>query len=178
MSDVSSQKPERLPKPSPFLLADENWEDHDYRLNCLIKDFKPANALEYRQLELIVRCDIDIDRQYRFIAQHLNPLSEPSNEGGQMLADWHKFALRKSHNPDDDEAGQVESTEDTLLHDERLTQMIAKRYAKRSELMSIHQREITAAYRRRRQEVLMLNELQDRRRRKQVPDAVVVHDNV
>ena len=95
-----------------------------------------------------------------------------------MLADWHKFALRKSHNPDDDEAGQVESTEDTLLHDERLTQMIAKRYAKRSKLMSIHQREITAAYRRRRQEVLMLNELQDRRRRKQVPDAVVVNDNV
>lgn len=147
-------------------------------MNWLIKDFKPANALEYRQLELIVRCDIDIDRQYRFITQHLNPLAESSNEGGQLLADWHKFALRKSHNPDDDDAGQAESTEDNLFHDERLTQMIAKRYAKRSELMSIHQREIAAAYRRSRQEVQMLNELQDRRRRKQVPDAVVVNNNV
>lgn len=178
MSDVSTQKPERLPKPSPFLLADEHWEDHDYRLNCLIKDFKPANSLEYRQLELIVRCDIDIDRQYRFIAQHLNPLAEPSKEGEQILADWHKFALRKSHNTDDDDVGHAESAEDALLQDEHLTPMIAQRYSRRSELMSIHQREIAAAYRRRRQEVQMLNELQDRRRRKQVPEAVVVNDNV
>ena len=95
-----------------------------------------------------------------------------------MLADWHKFALRKSHNPDDDEAGQAESAKDALLQDEHLTPMIAQRYSRRRELMSIHQREIAAAYRRRRQEVQMLNELQDRRRRKQVPDAVVVNDNV
>ena len=70
----------KLPKPSRFLLADENWEDYEYRLQCLVEDEKPANMLEYRQLELIARCDIDIDRQYRIVSQHLNPLGEaPSN---------------------------------------------------------------------------------------------------
>jgi len=61
----------KLPKPSRFLLADENWEDYEYRLQCLVEDEKPANMLEYRQLELITRCDIDIDRQYRIVSQHL-----------------------------------------------------------------------------------------------------------
>ena len=74
--------------------------------------------------------------------------------------------------------GQAESAEDTLLQDEHLPPMIAQRYSRRRELMSIHQREIAAAYRRRRLEVQMLNELQDRRRRKRVPDAVIVSDNV
>ena len=26
----------KLPKPSRFLLADENWEDYEYRLQCLV----------------------------------------------------------------------------------------------------------------------------------------------
>ena len=178
MSDVSSKKAERLPKPSPFLLADENWEDHDYRLKCLVEDFKPADALEYRQLELIVRCDIDIDRQYRFIAQHLNPLSEPNSQGAQMLADWHKFAMQRANDMNKEEESQAEPAEETLLQDESLTPMIAQRYAQRRELMSIHQREIAASHRRRRQEVNMLNELQDRRRRKHIPDAELVRDDV
>ena len=45
----------KLPKPSRFLLADENWEDYEYRLQCLVEDKKPVGALEYRQVELIVR---------------------------------------------------------------------------------------------------------------------------
>ncbi len=73
----------KLPKPSRFLLADENWEDYEYRLQCLVEDEKPANMLEYRQLELITRCDIDIDRQYRMISQHLNPLGEAERARAQ-----------------------------------------------------------------------------------------------
>ena len=37
----------KLPKPSRFLLADENWEDYEYRLHCLVEDEKPVGALEY-----------------------------------------------------------------------------------------------------------------------------------
>ena len=83
----------KLPKPSRFLLADENWEDYEYRLQCLVDDEKPANMLEYRQLELITRCDIDIDRQYRMISQHLNPLGEAESKGAEIVAEWHRQAI-------------------------------------------------------------------------------------
>ena len=70
----------KLPVPSRFLLADENWEDY-----------------EYRQLELITRCYIDIDRQYRMISQHLNPPGEAESKGAEIFAEWHHQALM---NPD------------------------------------------------------------------------------
>jgi hypothetical protein len=62
--------------------------------------------------------------------------------------------------------------------DPRLTPLIATRYAKRRELISIHQREVTFAERRRRQAIELLHRMQDRRRRApdpaSVPDAEVV----
>jgi hypothetical protein len=167
----------KLPKPSRFLLADENWEDYEYRLQCLVEDEKPANMLEYRQLELIARCDIDIDRQYRMISQHLNPLGEAESKGAEIVAEWHRQALM---NPDawerqlDEEASGPREPVELPDGDERLTPLIAKRYANLRELMAIHQRELGAADRRRRQAIAMLFEMQDRRKRAAVPDAEVV----
>ena len=167
----------KLPKPSRFLLADENWEDYEYRLQCLVEDEKPANMLEYRQLELITRCDIDIDRQYRMISQHLNPLGEAESKGAETIAEWHRQALM---HPDawerqlDEEASRSREPVELPDGDERLTPLIAKRYANLRELMAIHQRELGAADRRRRQAIAMLFEMQDRRRRATVPDAEVV----
>ena len=167
----------KLPTPSRFLLADENWEDYEYRLQCLVEDEKPANMLEYRQLELITRCDIDIDRQYRMISQHLNPLGEAESKGAETIAEWHRQALM---HPDawerqlDEEASRPREPVELPDGDERLTPLIAKRYANLRELMAIHQRELGAADRRRRQAIAMLFEMQDRRRRATVPDAEVV----
>ena len=167
----------KLPTPSRFLLADENWEDYEYRLQCLVEDEKPANVLEYRQLELIARCDIDIDRQYRMISQHLNPLGEAESKGAEIIAEWHRQALM---HPDawerqlDEEARRPREPVELPDGDERLTPLIAKRYAKQQYLMEIHQRELGAADRRRRQAIAMLFEMQDRRRRAAVPDAEVV----
>ena len=150
----------KLPEPSRFLLADENWEDY-----------------EYRQLELIARCDIDIDRQYRMISQHLNPLGEAESKGAEIIAEWHRQALM---HPDawerqlDEEASRPRDPVELPDGDERLTPLIAKRYAKQRELMEIHQRELGAADRRRRQAIAMLFEMQDRRKRAAVPDAEVV----
>jgi len=150
----------KLPKPSRFLLADENWEDY-----------------EYRQLELIARCDIDIDRQYRMISQHLNPLGEAESKGAEIIAEWHRQALM---HPDawerqlDEEASRPRDPVELPDGDERLTPLIAKRYAKQQYLMEIHQRELGAADRRRRQAIAMLFEMQDRRRRAAVPDAEIV----
>ena len=169
----------KLPKPSRFLLADENWEDYEYRLQCLVEDEKPANMLEYRQLELITRCDIDIDRQYRMISQHLNPLGEAESKGAEIVAEWHRQALM---HPDawerqlDEETGASRSRDPLEMPDgdERLTPLIAKRYAKQQYLIEIHQRELGAADRRRRQAIAMLFEMQDRRKRAAVPDAEIV----
>ena len=167
----------KLPTPSRFLLADENWEDYEYRLQCLVEDEKPANMLEYRQLELITRCDIDIDRQYRMISQHLNPLGEAESKGAEIIAEWHRQALM---HPDawerqlDEEASGPREPVELPDGDERLTPLIAKRYAKQQYLMEIHQRELGAADRRRRQAIAMLFEMQDRRKRAAVPDAEVV----
>ena len=167
----------KLPKPSRFLLADENWEDYEYRLQCLVEDEKPANMLEYRQLELIARCDIDIDRQYRMISQHLNPLGEAESKGAETIAEWHRQALM---HPDawerqlDEEASRPRDPVELPDGDERLTPLIAKRYAKQQYLMEIHQRELGAADRRRRQAIAMLFEMQDRRRRAAVQDAEIV----
>ena len=70
------QKLSRLPNPSRMLLADECPEYYDALLSEYYEDLKPVGVLERRQIELIVRCDLDIDRQLRIIAQHLNPLDE------------------------------------------------------------------------------------------------------
>ena len=167
----------KLPTPSRFLLADENWEDYEYRLQCLVEDEKPANMLEYRQLELITRCDIDIDRQYRMISQHLNPLVEAESKGAEIIAEWHRQALMHSDAWErqlDEEASGPREPVELPDGDERLTPLIAKRYANLRELMAIHQRELGAADRRRRQAIAMLFEMQDRRKRAAVPDAEVV----
>ena len=167
----------KLPKPSRFLLADENWEDYEYCLQCLVEDERPANMLEYRQLELIARCDIDIDRQYRMISQHLNPLGEAESKGAEIIAEWHRQALM---HPDawerqlDEEARRPREPVELPDGDERLTPLIANRYTKQRELMETHQRELGVADRRRRQAIAMLFEMQDRRRRTAVPDAEIV----
>ena len=83
----------RLPNPSRFLLADESAEDYDRLLELYVEDMKPAGALERRQVELILRCDIDIDRQFRLIAEHLNPLGEDANLGAKAVTEWHREAL-------------------------------------------------------------------------------------
>ena len=94
----------KLPNPSRFLLADETWEEFDARLRDLVEDLKPKGALEYRQVELILRCDLDIDRQYRLMAQHLNPLGETINQGAELIAEWHGSALAKLHGRDEGDA--------------------------------------------------------------------------
>ena len=82
-----------LPNPSRLLLADECAEEYDALLADYCADMRPAGALERRQVELILRCDVDIDRQRRMIAQRLNPLEREETRGAQMLAEWHRRAL-------------------------------------------------------------------------------------
>ncbi|MDB4209490.1 hypothetical protein N9793_00750, partial [bacterium] len=135
----------RLPNPGRMLLADESAEAYDALLSEYIQDLRPVGALERRQVELILRCDLDIDRQLRMIAQHLNPLAEEVNRGAEVVRDW----LRRSLMPGapvnlEDEEGQILPAEPPLPPegDGRLTPLIARRYAQQRELMAIHQREV------------------------------------
>ena len=173
--DDSKLELSRRPNPARFLLADEYSEEYEAQFECLVKDLKPVGALEYRQVELILRCDIDIERQYRFIAEHLNPLKEDENKAEQVIADWHKQALMHQNELNDlDDAAPPPEAAVLLDGDARLTPLVASRYAKMRYLMDTHQREIVAAQRRRRQEIAMLADMQERRRRRAVPDAVPI----
>lgn len=154
----------RLPNPSRFRLADESAEDYDRLLELYVEDMKPAGALEHRQVELILRCDIDIDRQFRLIAEHLNPLGEDANLGAEAVAERHREGDWEPP------SAAVEIPDG----DARLTPLIARRYAGQRELLTLHQREISHAERRRRQAIELLHRMQDRRRRVSVPDAVVL----
>ena len=80
----------RLPNPSCMLLADESAEAYDALLAAYTQDFRPVGALEPRQVELILRCDLDIDRQLRMISQHLNSLGEEVNRGADIVREWHR----------------------------------------------------------------------------------------
>ena len=173
--DDSKLELSRRPNPGRFLLADEYSEEYEDQFERLLKDLKPVGALEYRQVELILRCDIDIERQYRFIAEHLNPLKEDDNKAAQVFADWHKQALMHQNALDDlDDADPPPDAAILSDGDARLTPLVASRYAKMRYLMDTHQREIVSAQRRRRQEIAMLADMQERRRRREVPDTVPI----
>ena len=170
-------KPSRLPNPSRMLLADESAEAYDTLLTEYVADLSPVGALERRQVELILRCDLDIDRQFRMIAQHLNPLGEEASQGAEMMREWHRRELMhpSALNKLGEEEGEVLTAEPLTLPegDERLTPLIAQRYAQRRELMEIHQREVASSERRRRQAIELLFKIQDRRNREAIPDAEV-----
>ena len=167
----------RLPNPSRMLLADESAEAYDALLAEYIQDLRPVGALERRQVELILRCDLDIDRQLRMIAQHLNPLTEEENRGAEIVRDCLRHSLMPGAPVNlDEEAGRVLAVEPPTPPngDSRLTPLIARRYAQQGELMAIHQREVSSAERRRRQAIELLFKIQDRRARSVVPDAEVL----
>ena len=89
-----------------MLRADECLEHHDELLSDYCEDLKPVGVLERRQVELTLRCDIDIDRQLRIIAHHLNPPQEIENSGAEMVAEWHQQALlhpNAIHDSDEEE---------------------------------------------------------------------------
>lgn len=166
----------RMPNPSRMLLADECPEYHDELLSEYYEDLKPVGVLERRQVELILRCDIDIDRQLRIIAQHLNPLQDDESKGARMVAEWHRQALMHPNNRTDPSQDEIDLPEIQYLpvEDPRLTPLIASRYAHYRELMGIHQRELASAERRRRQAIELLFKMQDRRRNREVPEAEVL----
>jgi hypothetical protein len=171
-----AKKYSRLPNPSRMLLADECPEYHGELLSEYYEYLKPVGVLERRQVELILRCDIDIDRQLRMIAHHLNPLQEDENRGAEMVAEWHRQALMHPNALDASAVEEIVPPETNYLPvgDLRLTPLIATRYSQRRNLMEIHQRELTNAERRRRQTIELFFRMQDRRRGREVPDAKVM----
>ena len=110
-----AKKFSRLPNPSRMLLADECPEQHDELLSDYYEDLKPVGVLERRQVELILRCDIDIDRQLRIIAHYLNPLQEIENRGAEMVAEWHRQVLMHANARDDSDGEEAAPLEPQSL---------------------------------------------------------------
>jgi len=89
-------------------------------------------------VELIVRCDIDIDRQYRLMAHHLNPLGDAESKAAEAIAEWMKFSLRHPNQIDEfyeNEPAEAVGAVQLEDGDARLTPLVANRYAARRNLM-------------------------------------------
>lgn len=50
-------------------------------------DLAPADTLERRQVELILRFDLDVDRQHRMIRERLKPDASPTQKSADMISD-------------------------------------------------------------------------------------------
>ena len=73
--------------PKRFLLEDESVADYTQLLENYVADLAPADALERRQVELILRSDIDVDRQHRMIRERLKPDASPAQKYADKISD-------------------------------------------------------------------------------------------
>lgn len=74
--------------PRRFLLDDESVADYGQLLEHYVADLAPADALERRQVELTLRCDLDVDRQHRMIRVRLRPDASPAKKSADMISDF------------------------------------------------------------------------------------------
>ena len=167
--DIISEIPHSFSNPRRFLLEDECIEDYRERLVGLVMDLKPRGALEFRQVELILLADVDIDRQYRIIRQRLDVDEAGPSEAARIIHNWTAFEASQ----DEDFEPPEERVRVSKFGDPSQTPAIAKAYTRNREMLSLHQRELAACERRRRQAVELLYKMQDRRAARNVPDAEV-----
>lgn len=159
--------------PKRFLLEDESVADYTQLLENYVADLAPADALERRQVELILRCDLDVDRQHRMIRERLRPDASPAQKSADMISD-----LRALHRDAAAQAGSAVSAKvrqgQVQVDSARTTAEISEAYASNHLSIELHQRELQQSSRRRRQEIDLLFKIQDRRKRQEIPDAVIV----
>ena len=159
--------------PKRFLLEDESVVEYGQLLESYVADLAPADALERRQVELILRCDLDVDRQHRMIRERLKPDASPAQKSADMISDLR--ALRRDAAA---QAGGVVSASmrkgQVRVDSAHTTAEISEAYASNHLSIELHQRELQQSSRRRRQEIDLLFKIQDRRKRQDIPDAIIV----
>ena len=172
-----------LSDPSRFLLDDECAEDYGRLRDLYVADLAPANALERRQVELILRCDLDIERQYRMIQQKLTHEAHIKPRPRQIIDDFRAYTEMDGDGDGDDVsdgagyggAGPAGLGARPPEPEPKLnTPDIARAYTINRAMIDIHQRELNHTHRRRRQEIELLFKMQDRRRRPTVHDAEII----
>ena len=159
--------------PKRFLLEDESVADYTQLLENYVADLAPADALERRQVELILRSDIDVDRQHRMIRERLRPDASPAQKSADMISDLpalHRDAAAQARGAVSASVrkGQVQ------VDSAHTTAEISEAYASNHLSIELHQRELQQSSRRRRQEIDLLFKMQERRRRQDIPDAFMV----
>tara|TARA_B100000767_G_scaffold261973_1_gene274172 strand:+ start:13791 stop:14279 length:489 start_codon:yes stop_codon:yes gene_type:complete len=149
--------------PRRFLPEDESVADYGQLLESYVANLAPADALERRQVELILRCDLDVDRQHRMIRERLRPDASPAQKSVDMIS-----GLRALHR---DAVAQGESAKSAKVRQgqvqvdsARTTAKISEAYASNRLSIELHQRELQQSSRRRCQEINLLFKMQDRRR--------------
>jgi len=159
-----------LTRPEQFLLHDESAVDYTSRLGELMADFGPVNYLERRQVELIAQADVDIDRQRRIIAECLHP-SAAESQAQRSATDWGRAHLA-AHRSTASEA--EDRSPATPQGDHGATPAITRAYARQRLSLEMHYKALADAEKRRRTGIEFLYAMQDRRTRRQVPDAEII----
>ena len=176
MSDAPDNPMLGLSDPSRFLLPDEDVGEYQDLLQAYLSDYGARGAHEVRQVELILKCDYDIERQYRMIRAHLDPFTSDTSSASEILSEFHLETLKAvGANSSNTGRGRPQLPA-PLEGDTRLTPAVAARYGKWRGLIEVHQRELNFAERRRRRAIELLFTMQDRRRRNATEEAVVVVD--
>lgn len=70
---LKKPKHSEVADPRHFLLPSESVEDYRAYLEALYGDLNPVGHLERRQVELIVRADLEIERHSRLLAEFMHP---------------------------------------------------------------------------------------------------------
>lgn len=159
-----------LTRPEQFLLHDESAVEYTARIGELMADLAPATYLERRQVELIAQADVDIDRQRRIIAECLHP-SAAESHAQRAATDWGKAHLA-AHRSTASEA--EDRTTAAPQGEPQATPAITRAYARQRLGLEMHYKALADAEKRRRSAIEFLYAMQDRRTRKQVPDAEII----
>ena len=175
-SDLQTLRPGQR-NPRAFLLPDESAEEYLAEFEYLFEAYQPVGAAEVRQLDLILRAEWDIERQYRMIRARLSSSEPLESHAAKVIGELHIEALQHQRHAEK-RSGTTQKAAPVaglnILAREAESIKIAGRYGSNRILMEIFQREITHAERRRRQAIELLHKMQDRRRRSTVEDAEIL----
>ena len=103
----------------------------------------------------------------------MRPDVSPAQKSADMISDlraFHRDAVAQGESAKSAKVRQGQDQVDSA----RTTVEISEAYASNRLSIELHQRELQQSSRRRRQEIDLLFKMQDRRRRQEIPDAVIV----
>ena len=146
-----------ISNPRHFLLPSESEDDYRAYLGALYEDLKPVGHLERRQLTLVVREDLSIERLMRIIAELMHPRQARHNQPDRNPV----YGLSAR---DQERADEKRKHADSLIGEAAMDDIIAATRWNYGHIVA-QQKALSAAHARRSKLLGEFFALQERRRR-------------